>query len=379
MELVRPHWQAKGLIARVKRLLPVDPSSACQRIFNAAVHDLREKVVLAGTDIAKDVAKDHRLPPIERAEDVENYSTAKLLDLCYRMGLLTRPEWRRMTRVYEIRRDLEHEDEEYEAGIEDCIYVFKTCIEAVLARDPITLIRVVEIKQIVEAPSPVVPDARLVEDYEHAPDPRQEEILRFLVSVALDDDQPDLVRQNAYTALQLLSPYTRDAVKVSVAQHLQDRLGREPIGELEARVAHAAGVLPYLRRAQRTQFFESFYERLRQVGHDWRSNPSHGPLLRLFQEVGGLSAVPDAVRRKILLWLTLVYMGEPGGYGTMGRGRRVFFSNSAAPLVEEILHESRETIRDELKSLRTDREVKRAATDEYVARRYEQLLDLVGD
>jgi hypothetical protein len=49
------------------------------------------------------------------------------------MGLLTRPEWRRLTRAYDIRRDLEHEDSEYEAGVEDCIYVFKTSIEAVLA------------------------------------------------------------------------------------------------------------------------------------------------------------------------------------------------------------------------------------------------------
>jgi hypothetical protein len=40
------------------------------------------------------------------------------------MGLLPRPEWRRVTRCYEIRRDLEHEDDEYEATVEDCIYIF---------------------------------------------------------------------------------------------------------------------------------------------------------------------------------------------------------------------------------------------------------------
>ena len=33
---IREEWQAKSLIKRVKRLLPVDPSSACQRILNAA-------------------------------------------------------------------------------------------------------------------------------------------------------------------------------------------------------------------------------------------------------------------------------------------------------------------------------------------------------
>ncbi|MFE7961332.1 hypothetical protein [Streptomyces sp. NPDC057413] len=129
MGQIRPQWQSKGLIERVRRLLPVDPSSACQRLLNAAVQDLREKVQIAGIDIASEVAAAHKLPPINRgdrgAEDIENYSTAKLIDLSYRMGLLSRPEWRKMTRAYDIRRDLEHEDAEYEAGIEDCIYIFR--------------------------------------------------------------------------------------------------------------------------------------------------------------------------------------------------------------------------------------------------------------
>lgn len=113
MGLIRPQWQAKGLIERVRRLLPVDPSSACQRLLNAAIADLRDKVKVAGLDIAKEAAAAHRLPPVERADDVDKYSTAKLIDLSYRMGLLTRPEWRRLTRAYDIRRDLEHEDSEY--------------------------------------------------------------------------------------------------------------------------------------------------------------------------------------------------------------------------------------------------------------------------
>jgi len=118
---VRPAWQARNLIARVKSLIQIDPSSACQRLFNAAVHDLREKLVIAGIDIARDAARQHKLPPVEKPEDIENYSTDKLIELAFRVGLLTRSEWRRLTRCYEIRRDLEHEDDEYEAGIEDCV------------------------------------------------------------------------------------------------------------------------------------------------------------------------------------------------------------------------------------------------------------------
>ena len=49
---IRPQWQSKKLIERVRKLLDVDPSSACQRLLNAAIHDLREKIAIAGLDIA---------------------------------------------------------------------------------------------------------------------------------------------------------------------------------------------------------------------------------------------------------------------------------------------------------------------------------------
>jgi hypothetical protein len=45
---VRPEWQARDLIGRVRALLPVDRSSACQRLLNAAIHDLRQKILITG-------------------------------------------------------------------------------------------------------------------------------------------------------------------------------------------------------------------------------------------------------------------------------------------------------------------------------------------
>src|SRR6476646_10654347 len=82
LRLIRPEWGAKDLIARVKRLLPVDPSSACQRILNAAIHDLRKKIVTAGLDVAKEAASRFSLPSVTKTEDVlESYSTAHIIDL----------------------------------------------------------------------------------------------------------------------------------------------------------------------------------------------------------------------------------------------------------------------------------------------------------
>src|SRR5581483_10415552 len=181
MDRIRPEWQAKSLIERVQRLLHTDPSSACQRLLNAAVHDLREKVVIAGLDIAEQAARQAKLPPVARAEDVENYPIDKLLDLVFHMGIFTHPEWRRMKRCYEIRRDLEHEDDQYEAGVEDCVYIFATCIDVVLSKDPVQVLKVTEVKEVVESPDSYVPTQEIYDDYARAPAPRQLEIVEYLV------------------------------------------------------------------------------------------------------------------------------------------------------------------------------------------------------
>src|SRR5229473_8713947 len=73
---IRPEWQAKRLVQRVISLLPVDASSACQRLLNAAIKDLQSKIVIAGIDLATEAAKLHKLPPVTKPDDVlENYST----------------------------------------------------------------------------------------------------------------------------------------------------------------------------------------------------------------------------------------------------------------------------------------------------------------
>ena len=378
LQKIRPAWRSRDLIGRVERLLPVDASSACQRVFNAAMHDLREKVVIAGIDIANAAAASHRLPPVQRAEDIEeHYSTARLLDLAYRMGLLTRPDWRRLSRAYEIRRDLEHEDNEYEADFADCMYIFGACIEAVLAKDPISLIKVVDVKQIVQAASPAAPDATLLEDFANAPDPRQQEILEFLVSTALDDAQPDVVRQNSYVALNMLSPLARDSVRIEVATAFQVRIGRV-LGDREARVANAAGAMPYLRRATRAQFFTEFHGRLVAVGYGFRSHEKHGDLLGLLREVGGLRHIPDSARSQVVKWLILCYIGEPGGYGTFGRNRPVFYSNSAWEPIQDLLRDARDTVGPEVRELGEDDDVKRSMTTDAIKRRYEELVDLIA-
>jgi len=378
---IRPQWQAKSLIERVQRLLPVDPSSACQRLLNAAFHDLREKIVLAGLDIAKQAAELHGLTTIAKAEDVENLSNSRVINLSYRMGLLTRAEWRRLKRCYEIRRDLEHEDDEYEAQLEDCIYIFKTCTEVVLSRDPVELLKVTDVKEVVEQPVPQFPEEDFLEDYRNAPEPRQQEIMLFLVSAALDPERPDVVRCNCVEMMKHLQEATKNPVKIDIAKHLQKKVGREIVGLAVMKVSHAAGVAAYLKRTSRTGYFADLLQRLNKIGYQWGGYEHHGQILAEFDDIGGLRYCDDeAISNDLIRWLVLCYVGEPGGMTRYGHRREVFWSNIAAPIIEGIVQQFSERELTLLKAMSEDRKVKAALScKKAIAQRYEELLDLAGD
>jgi hypothetical protein len=376
---IRPHWQTKALIRRVRQILPIDPSSACQRLFNASIHDLREKVVVAGIDIARDAARLHKLPPVERPEDIEEYSTAKLIDLAYRMGLLGRADWRRISRCYEIRRDLEHEDDEYEAGIEDCIYIFKSCIDAILSKDPIHVLRVTEVKELIEIPESAAPAPSLVEDYRRAPQARQEEILKFLCSIALDDTKPDLVRQNAFAFLSQLGELSGNQARLAIAGFLQDKIGRATPSRALVRVAYAAGVLPYINRNHLRDYFRKILEKMNEIGHKWTKHAEHGEMLRLFRETGGLQFCPDEECKEIMVWLVLSYVGEEGGPTRYGHVRHVFHSDTAEPLIVELFREAKTRIKPLVIDVLASRRISKAAHTKHLQRRVEELRDLLED
>ena len=377
---IRPEWKAKSLIERVNRILPVDPSSACQRLFNAAIHDLRVKVVVAGLDIAEQAAKMHKLPPVTKAEDVENYSTDRLIDLAYRMGLLSRKEWKKIKRCYDIRRDLEHEDDEYEADIEDCVYIFKSAIEIVLARDPVELLKVTDVKEAIEEAKPQFPEEQFLDEYGRAPEVRQLEIMRFLVSSAMDEGKPDIVRTNAVAMIGHLEAVTHNTVKIGIGKDLQKKIGKGVASTIIMKVAHVAGVTPYLKQNSRKGYYDSLRKRLAKIGHEWRKYEHHGKILGELEDVGGLVySHSDEIAQEIMTWMVLCYLGEPGGYG-MGANRAVFNSNTAAPIIKRLIKAGGDRELAMLKAAGEDKRVKFAmGRKKAIAKRYEDLLDLAGD
>lgn len=292
------------------------------------------------------------------------------------MGLYSRPDWRRISRCYEIRRDLEHEDDEYEAGIEDLVYIFNTCIDVVLSRDPIQVVRIAEFKDLVEKAEPAVPDAVLLEDFKAAPQPRQEQIGKFLISTALDKAQPDLVQQNSFTALGFVSELFHAQVRTSLGSHLQEKVGRQ-LSDRQARVAQVSGLMPYIRQAARIAFFDDVFRQMQKVSYNWSAYGEHGDLLRAFREYGGLSACPAEQKKKILWWMVMTFIGSPGGMTQYGNVRKVYYSNTASPIIRDIIESEGTRLLPALEGLRKEKAVKSALSNPDVARRFEQLVDIV--
>lgn len=376
---IRPEWQAKGLIKRTKRLLTVDPSSACQRLLNAAIHDLRNKTLVAGIDIAKEAATRFHLPSITKEEDIlENYSTSRIIDLAYRIGILSRTEWKKIRRCYDIRGDLEHEDEEYEADIDDILYIFKNSIEIILERDPIEIIRVDDVKELIDEPTAPIVTGEILEEYEHAPDVRQKEIVEHLINTALNSKKPDIVRQNSMELLRQFRSITKKTVLAEVGGYLQERYKKKQLDLVVMKVSYAAGVLPYLKQRKVKDFFESFYAEFQKSGYQWRHFERHKKLFDDFEDIGGLRYCPEEPRRKIVLWMVLCYLGERGGYGTWGRNRKVFYSDIAAPRISQLFREARNIIRSDFEKAKANKMVRAAVSYNPIARRLESLEDIIG-
>jgi hypothetical protein len=334
---IRPEWQATRLVERVRLLLPVDPSSACQRLLNAATRDIRAKIRVLGLDLAREAAKAFKLPPVESDEDLEEYPTARLYDLAYRLGLLNRAEWRRIHRAYDIRRDLEHEDDEYEASTGDLIYIFETSIDVVLSRYPIQVIQIRDIEEVVESTLPAWAPSDLLQDFTEAPPQRKAEVLQRLAFWSLAEDRPEIVRENSYRLLRQFAPLAPPGAKIELAQKLEQRIGRRAVDLETAQVALISGAYPYIHSRQQHAICGVVVSRFDAVKPDWRQHPHHAELLDDFEAAGAFTSCPQGMERRIVRWLVEAYVGEPGRYGYLGRNRDVFYSNSAAPRIEKLL------------------------------------------
>jgi hypothetical protein len=227
-----------------------------------------------------------------------------------------------------------------------------------------------------EAPSVTV---HILEDYDRAPQIRQKEIVERLISLSLDSKKPDIVRQNAIGLLENFRPVTKDPVLIELGALLQERYRDKPFDLVGMKVSYAAGVLPYLRQRKVEEFFEATAERFYNTGYQWRHFDDHGKLLDDLEDIGGLVRCPPKPRAKLVLWMVLCYLGEPGGYGTWGRNRNVFTSDAATPRILRMFREAGPKIASDFAAATKDRRVKAAIGYQPIARRLESMEDIVSE
>lgn len=373
LDSIRPIWKGRKLIQRVEILLPVDPSSACQRLFNAAIHDLKEKIIVMGADLAKEVATNYKLPAVNNDDEILNYNVSKTIDLSYRIGLLSRAEWRRMHRCYEIRRDLEHEDNEYEAVLEDCFYIFKSTIDTVLSKDPIELLKIIDVKQLVENSVGLTISEEFLEDYKGAPILRQKEIAQYLIAISYDSKQPDIVRENCVEMMRHISELTNTQVVIDTAKILEDKLGRNPIDLITAKLGHATKASGYFKKVKLKDFYSLLLSEIKTASSDWNEQTK---VMVKFEDIGGLKYCPDELYYDIIKELVLIYIGEES-YGYYRNTRKVFYSNGAAPIVFRLLEEEGKKMIPHLEKMReSSKRIKYKISNIYIQRRFEELLDI---
>ena len=137
--------------------------------------------------------------------------------------------------------------------------------------------------------------------------------------------------------------------------------------------------MPYIRRAARVAFFDDVFVQLQRIGYNWSAFAEHGDILRSFKEYGSLAACPPDQKSKILWWHVMTYIGSPGGRTQYGNFRKVYYSNSASPIIREMIEAEGSGLLPMLERLRTEKQVKSALANPDVAKRFEELVDSIDN
>jgi hypothetical protein len=359
----------RGLVDRLRRLLRSDTNSACQRVFNASTVDLRQKIIHAGLEAAGETAVLYELPTVVKPIDVREYSTKHTLELAARMGIISPRERRRLRRAYGINKDLEREDVDCEVPEEDCFLIFRTCIDIVLSRKPVRLIQVTDLEELAKSQTRVSLSSELRKKFTKANAGHQADICKSLILTAKGKARSSAGHKNAIRALSVLQSELKRPAQRRLVRFFEELLDGRSLEIAEAKIAAAAGIMRYIDIQQRAQLFKKLHERFLVYGEDW---DNHQRLFDDFTDVGGFECCPAEPRRLIVLWMVKCYIGRPG------TKRKVYKSDAAAPLIEDMFKHSAIVIAKDVEKATKDEDVKSVTDDTHVARRLEELLDLIS-
>lgn len=328
---------------KIKLLLMVDPGIAAQKLFNTGMSELKSKIKLWGLKEISEIAVQKGLPKISNDEELLNYKTRDLIKLSGVLGITNLANTSRLDIAYDMRNLIEHEDSHYEATNEEVQFIFKVITESILTVEVIEPVSIVEIQELIDSAEQLTKiDEYLIEKFESSAAFRQLQVLERIISVALDSNKPDIVRTNAYNLLLVFRNYVKTETRMGlVEKFITAPSKRKEFNILTAKVYSAIGILPYVSKSNLRKLFESLIEKMEATNPHWDRGFEHVKVLSIFEDINYFSVCPEDLLFRALLWMCTLYVGTLGGYGTYGRNRSVFYSDSGARYVKKILFNSK--------------------------------------
>ncbi len=172
--------------------------------------------------------------------------------------------------------------------------------------------------------------------------------------------------------LRHFKEHTDTTVTIEIAKSLEEKLGRNPIDILTAKLGNATGATGYFKKVKLKEFYQKLLDEVKTTG-DWNQQ---GKFMAKLEDLGGLLYCPDDLYYDLAKELVLIYIGEES-YGQYSHSRRVFYSNAAAPIVFRVLEQEGKKIIPHLEKMqKSSKRIKYKVSNIYIQRRFEHLLDI---
>ena len=301
---VREPWRSSRLIERVRQLIPVDHSCSCQKLFNTVIWDLKDKLSEWGEEFVYKVAFVNKNKDRITENPISGLSTTELLNLSYKSKLLSFEQWTLLTECYQIRCKLEHEDLYYEVTQGETEKFFNSCINEVLSVEKSKLTEYENINNISGLKGVAIPSRRLVESFSKWNEATQTDTILDLISIATDSSNELELIKNSKFSLIYLEKFLSENVKIAIAKKCSEQKMFQINPELLETVKYA-GVLHYINKNAKANFYECIYKSMTEIGPEWFKGLQHIEILQSLIDLGSLSECPKQYQTNILTWLAL--------------------------------------------------------------------------
>ncbi len=370
---IREPWKTSRLVERVSQLISVDHSCACQKLFNTAIWDIKDKLSRWGEEFVYKVARTTSSISPNTENPISGLSTTVLLNLAYKSMLLTFEQWQLMTECYQIRCKLEHEDRYFEVSSLETVKFFDVCVNEVLNVETKEINEYDEFESLLKLTELAVPSEFLLSSFRSMSPENQVDATTFLIDLATNNSELIRVTQNSVISLIHLRESLSDHTKQAIALKYSD----PKIRHIDSKLVESlkcADVLRFIETSSKSKFYESIYLSMIEVGEDWYKGQQQLEILQSFIELGSLNECPEQHRTNIFNWLALTYIGQDTGDSAYISERNVYFSKEASPVIQKLINEANNISEAMFDRLLSHKSITVLTENSYIAERFDRFL-----